>query len=525
MTARIRHNDYGVLTPPSIGGWQPRLTVSVVIPAYQCQDALDRTLAALTAQTYPAALLDVVIADDGSTPAVTVPDLAPAGTRVVRVPEGRWGRGWARQTGASAARGDVLHWLDSDMILYRDHIESHMRWHHLAEHLVVHGVIQFTSAEDAPPSPAEVASAVRDGDAGLLFPADSVHPHAYSAKILAETRQLRDAGRRAYLLHSGATTSVSARMLAAAGGVDTSLNMGEDTELGYRLAQAGAVFVPDPALSWHIGLSTVLRREKDVHRHNWSLLGSVIPDLRWLRSHPRRQWAVPYVQVVVDSAGASYEQTRASVDAALAGTVPDTSVVVLGPWSKLTEGRRRSLDEPLLEHRLVSNLYAAEPRVTLAESAPPTATPAPWRLRVPAGWVLGADTLAKLVKLADDDGLGLLCAALTETAAGVTAIRLERTAAYGRALLHPGEESDDVVDELFGSMWVDGGEFGVTTPELAGPLGGVAAGLRAEVARWRSEAGRHEAEAARWKAEAERLAAERAAAERAPRRTWLRASR
>ncbi|GAA0430300.1 hypothetical protein Acor_45960 [Acrocarpospora corrugata] len=523
MTARIRHNDYGVLVPPAIGEWQPRLSVTVVIPAYQCQDALDRTLAALTAQTYPAALLDVVIADDGSTPAVTVPALAPARTRVVRVPEGRWGRGWARQTGASAARGDVLHWLDSDMILYRDHLESHMRWHHLADHLVVHGVIQFTDAEKAPPSPAEVATAVRDGNAGLLFPAESVRPHEYSAKILAETRQLRDAGQRAYLLHSGATTSVPARLLERAGGVDTSLNMGEDTELGYRLAQAGAVFVPDQALSWHIGLSTVLRREKDVHRHNWSLLGSVIPLLRWLRAHPRRQWAVPFAQIVVDSAGASYEQTRASVDAALAGTVADTAVVVLGPWSKLTGERRRSLDEPLLEHRLVSNLYAAEPRVTLAESVPPTATPAPWRLRCPAGWVLGADTLARLIKFADQDQLGLVSAALTETAAGVTAVRLERTAAYGRASLYPDEEADDVVDELFGSAWLDGGEVGITTPDLADPLTGVPAKLRAEVARWRAEAGRHEAEAARWKAEAERLAAEQAAVP--PRRNWLRTSR
>ncbi|WP_214106480.1 glycosyltransferase [Acrocarpospora catenulata] len=520
MTARIRHNDYGTLAPPALGAWRPRLTVTVVVPAYQEQAALDRTLAALTAQTYPAELLDVVVVDDGSDPPLTVPTLAPARTRLVRVPEGRWGRGWARRTGAAAATGEVIHWLDSDMILYRDHLEAHLRWHHLADHLAVHGMIKFTSAEESPPTPEQVAEAVRAGNADTLFPADSVHPHDYVARTLDSTRWLKDAGERAYLLHSGATTSVRRAMLAEAGGVDASLNMGEDTELGYRLAQAGAVFVPDgEALSWHIGLSTVLRREDDVHRHNWSVLAGLIPELRWLRQHPRRQWPVPYVRVLVDSAGASYEQTRATVDSALAGTIPDTAVTILGPWSKLPSGRRRPLDEPLLEHRLIANLYAGEPRVTLAESAPPTAAPTPFQVRVPAGWVFGASSLARLTKMANAEHLGLICAALDETPEGVIALRLERTAAFARAARHPGEPADEVVHELFGSLWVDGAECGLTTPEKADPLTGVPAELRAEVARWRTAAKRHEAEAARWRAEAERLAAQPA---EAPRRNWLR---
>ncbi|MEU6720561.1 glycosyltransferase [Nonomuraea sp. NPDC046802] len=473
---RVRHNDYGVLRPPAVGSWRPTLRVSVVIPAYNCADALERTIPALARQTYPADLVEVIVADDGSRP-----PLQAQGARVVRVPEG-WGRGAARQTGQLAATGDVVHWLDSDMILAEDHLETHMRWHHLIDYAVVIGETRFV---DEP------------GEEGVVS--------EYTRKTLESTRRLKDAGAGAYLLHTGASTSVRADLLRAAGGVDVSLNMAEDTELGYRLLQAGAVFIPDPeARAWHVGPSTVMVREKEVHRHNWSYLGDFIPDLRWLRSHPRRHWRVPYVRVVV--AATTYEQTRAGVDSALAGTLADAAVTLVGPWGKLTGERRSNLDDPMLDLRLLHNLYAYEPRVAFAESVPASVAPTPFQLTLPTGWVLGADTLAKLVRHADKDLLGLVSVALAEGPGGVVAARLERTSAFSRAALLRGA-ADDLVDEMFGSEWVSGGEYGFTPAEEAEPLGG-------DPAKWRALAGERlgevkelRAEVARLKAEVERLSA------------------
>ncbi|MFC7644644.1 glycosyltransferase [Streptosporangium lutulentum] len=74
---RIPGNDYGVLNPPAIGAWEPRLPVSVVIPARQNQGKLDLTLAALAAQTYPAHLLEVIVVDDGSAPRSASPRSPP----------------------------------------------------------------------------------------------------------------------------------------------------------------------------------------------------------------------------------------------------------------------------------------------------------------------------------------------------------------------------------------------------------------------------------------------------------------
>jgi glycosyltransferase involved in cell wall biosynthesis len=484
---RVRHNDYGTLEPPDIGTWRPALTVSVVIPARDCPEELERTLASLARQTYPTELTEVVVADDGSDPPLRPPACPPGApqARVVRVEDG-WGRGAAREAGRLAAAGDVVHWLDSDMILAEDHLEAHMRWHHLVDHAVVIGDTRFV---DAP------------GEEG-------VQP-AYTRRTLDSTRMLRDAGSSAYLLHTGASTSARAGLLRAAGGVDTSLNMAEDTELGYRLAQAGAVFIPDRAArAWHVGPSTVMRREKEVHRHNWSYLGDFIPDLRWLRGHPRRHWLVPYVLIVVPAT--TYEETRAAVDAALAGSVADTAVTVVGPWDGLPDGRHPGLDDPLLDLRLLRNLYRHEPRVAFAETAPPSAAPAPFLLSLPAGWAPGADTVARLVRLADADGLGLVCAALAETAEGVVTARLERTAAFSRAGFFPGDR-DDLVDELFGSLWVSGGEYGFLPVAEAEPPAG-------DAEKWRALAAGRLAEVKELRAEVERLSAqvERLSAEREP---------
>ncbi|MER6830480.1 glycosyltransferase [Streptosporangium sp. NPDC000563] len=529
--AAVRHNDYGSLLPPDLGTWEPRLRVSVVIPAHDCQEALDRTLAGLAAQTYPAHLMEVVVADDGSDPQMRVPEITPANTRLVRVPEGRWGRGWARQTGATAAAGDILHWVDSDMVLDTEHVEAHMRWHHLLSYAVVMGDVRFTPGGIGP-SADEVFSAVNARDAEKLF--DESTPHEWRAGVLEETRWLRDAGTGAYRLHSGATTSVPLTLLRSVGGVNTTLNMAEDTDLGFRLAQAGAVFIPDPrARGWHLGPSTVMIREKEVHRHNWSVLPDLIPDLRWLRTHPRRTWLVPYVHVVVDARDASYEDVRASVDSALAGTLVDVAVTVVGPWTDLPTGRRPSLDEPLLDLRLVRNLYAHEPRVSFTEEAPADSAPAPFRLTLPAGWALGAESLAELVELAEREEYGLLSVALDEGPSGVRSARFERTAAFARAALVSGDgrrslgsdpdgdidgdidsdidsDIDGVVHELFGSLWVGAAEVGVTTAGEAEPVAGDTARWRADSARRKREAESLRSEVKSLRAETERLRAKNA---------------
>ncbi|GAA2865921.1 hypothetical protein GCM10010517_25310 [Streptosporangium fragile] len=507
---RIPGNDFGVLAPPALGEWEPRLSVSVVVPARQGQDRLDLTLAALAAQTYPSHLLEVIVVDDGSEPPLRLPEIAPERTRIVRAAPGGWGIAWALESGVAVADGEVIHRVDADIVSYREHVEAHMRWHHLADYLVVLGTLRFTAAGGTPPTPAEVQIAVAKDKADALFEEDPEHGHHWIDELVAAHRGFRDApSSLLHRVHVGATVSLPAALLRGAGGMDTSLTLGEDTELGYRLTQAGAVFVPEAeALCWHLGTTTAMRRTAEVRRHNDPFIADRVPYRRNLRTDGGRQWLVPYAEVVVDATDASFEDVRASMDGALASTLPDVHVTVTGPWGSLTGGRRAPLDDPLLDLRLVRGQYAHDGRVSFAEKVPPTSFPAPFRLTCPPGWVPGAESLAMLIEQAEREDEGLLLVALEETESGVAAARLERTAAVARALrvAAPGESLDDVIADLYGATWVDAESWRFRPAASAYPSW--ASNRNREAVRWRAEAESRKREAERARRQVETLKAE-----------------
>ena len=133
---RVRGNDYRVLDPPE--WFTPELRVSVIVPAFGGQDKLDLVLAGLARQSYPAELTEVIVVDNGSTPPLRLPATRPPGARLIRCETP--GRANARNAGLAEAGGDVIHWLDSDVVLTPGALEAHMRWHHTAPYLVVGGL-------------------------------------------------------------------------------------------------------------------------------------------------------------------------------------------------------------------------------------------------------------------------------------------------------------------------------------------------------------------------------------------------
>ncbi|HEX4816421.1 MAG TPA: glycosyltransferase family A protein [Nonomuraea sp.] len=523
MTPRIPHNDFGVLTPPALGAWEPSLAVTVVVPVHDRQETLDLTLAALSAQSYPEHLLDVIVVDDGSAAPIQVPCLAPARTKLISSPPGGWGRAWAVQAGLDAATGDVVFVLDADMVPHRRHIEAQLRWHHLAPYVVGLGWIDFT-APDVLPEPERVRAAVESGGEDDLFPL-SPHRHDWAEKMIRDHGGLRHAPNSlANRVHVGATVSYPAALLRAIGGLDTSLVLAEDTELGYRLTQAGAVFVPDPeSRAWHIGLPTAMRDFSALKRYNDPYCADRVPYRRYLRTDRGRQWLVQYVDATVPAGG--YEDVRATVDGLLASSLPDVGVAVVGPWASLSTGRRSPLSDPELDLRLIGATFEHDPRVHLG--AGPAYTGAPFRLWTPPGWVPAKDAVERLVAYMEERDLGSLRIALEETAEGVTAARLDRTAALARADLvaAPGDDRDDVIHELFGLEWLDGETWGFTRrpavyPPRKPPVDELAllvagheqevaryrrriAALRAEIAQLKREAGKNARDAARWREKAE----------------------
>jgi len=488
---RIRGNDYSSLTPPEIGAWTPAMRVSVIVPAYNGQEKLDLALAGVAEQSYPADLIEVIVVDNGSEQPLRLPEIRPVNTRLIlcEIP----GRANARNAGLQVATGDVIHWLDSDVVLDRVAIEAHMRWHHLAPYLSVTSYLRFTTVES--PTPADVIAA--DDRAKLFEPAD---PHEWIVNLVESTDKLRSAAQGAFPLHVGGSTSVNAGLIKAAGPMDEELILGQDTEMGYRLSEAGAVFIPEPlSIGYHLGPTMRMRERTPISRVSHAFTPDRIPHYRWLRQHPTRQYLTPYVEVEIDVTDASYEDVRATVDNLLAGTIPDLSVVLVGPWDEVEPEYRAPLTNPRLDLVLIRGHYDGEARVRAGGGA----GPAPYVLRLPPGWVPGEDSVAQLIDLMTERSLGLVSVLLAERPEGIVAARVERTAAFARAemLAEEGEDLDGVVTEVYGSMWVDPETYGLVPAADASPL----EARRSAYRRRLKEKAEEEKRRSAWQGELEKL--------------------
>jgi GT2 family glycosyltransferase len=104
--------------------------ISVIIPCHNAAAVLPRTLSALAAQDLPGATFEVVVVDDGSTDGSAEAARAwrgPVRPRVTQQPNR--GLAAARNRGADDARGEVLLFLDADVLACPTLLAQHLRHH------------------------------------------------------------------------------------------------------------------------------------------------------------------------------------------------------------------------------------------------------------------------------------------------------------------------------------------------------------------------------------------------------------
>ena len=89
------------------------MELTIIVPAYNCIPALLQCLAALQAQAGHE--MEIIVVDDASTDA-TPAAAAEAGVRVIHAPR-NGGPGMARNLGAAVAAGDILLFVDSDVVI------------------------------------------------------------------------------------------------------------------------------------------------------------------------------------------------------------------------------------------------------------------------------------------------------------------------------------------------------------------------------------------------------------------------
>ena len=322
----MRGNDWRSLPVPPVEGFEPSRSASVIVPYFEAPEALALTLAGLQLQTYPQELFEVIVVDDGSSTRLHLDAATPLRVRVIHQPDEGFGLARARNNGAQAASGDILVFLDCDMVPEAGWLASHARWHHAACDVLTIGFRKHVDVDGIKPE------AVRDrrGSLGELFAGRPVEEPQWLESRMADTDLLTSGGEDIFRAVTGGNLGVSADFFAAAGGFDESFNQwgAEDQEFGYRAFALGAVLVPDrDALCWHQGPGA---RISDSERLSLAQmqgkLMNLIPHGRPREATGGRSYTVPRFAVSVTASGADQQETLQTVQQILAGRTSDLAV-------------------------------------------------------------------------------------------------------------------------------------------------------------------------------------------------------
>ncbi len=331
----------------------PMPTVTVVIPVYNRPDLLERTLAGLAAQTYPGDMLSVVVADDGSdVPIEPIVTAAPGRVSYVSQARRGYGAGRARNLGARSAEGEVLVFIDADCVPHPDLVSRHAEWHRYASNLVVVGARPHV---DTSAVSADVFARGEVDWPTLLATATSVETSAtrdWRTLFYRRTSSLR-VGDEVFRSLVSSNFSLRADLFHTVGGFDESFDRwgGEDTELGWRLFNDAAVFVPDDqAIVVHQTQQDEGDEEwrDDARRLNDAVIRRKIPHTFYRKPAPGVIFDVPRVSwLIVDPVDDRIDDLLVQLRRQVAD---DAEFIIVGDSEKI-----RSLGE----------LTAGDPRVSV----------------------------------------------------------------------------------------------------------------------------------------------------------------
>jgi GT2 family glycosyltransferase len=254
--------------------------VSVIVAHYRQPEQLARTLQALRAQDYPADLLEVIVADDGS----PEPPVVPADVAVVAHADVGFRLAAVRNLGVGRSTGDILVFLDADTSPEPAFVRELTRLPALSYDVVTVGRRRHADLAGSPSLEAAL-------DRELPEP-------AWLRDAYARSRNLLDADDRSYRYVIGAVLSCSRRFFAEVGGFDESFTAygGEDWEWTYRAWIRGAVLAHVPgAVAWHDGPDAGVRdRDRQVRNAEAIRLADLIP-APGSRGHGRRAGRIDVV--------------------------------------------------------------------------------------------------------------------------------------------------------------------------------------------------------------------------------------
>ena len=318
----VRGNDWPALEVEPVDSFTPLHQVSVVVPYYQQPLELELTLAGLERQTYPKELFEVIVVDDGSDPPLAVPATS-LNLRVEYQEDLGFGLARARNRGARASRGDILLFLDCDMIPEDGWLASHARWHHAADGVLTMGFRLHVDTADVD------RAAVRDraGDLAELFAGREITRPEWIEVHMERTAELTSDDDDLFRVVTGGNFGISRRFFESVGGFDETFTQwgAEDREFAYRAFTRGALLVPERgALCWHQGEgASISDQERDSLWMQFAKMSQLVAHPAYRSETSGRTFTVPEHVVTLRPVGSTVQMVFSTAATLLAGTVSD----------------------------------------------------------------------------------------------------------------------------------------------------------------------------------------------------------
>ena len=219
------------------------MKVSVVIPVYNGEKHLRRTLESVLAQTCPPS--EIIIVNDGSTDgSLAILSEYEGAIRILH--QNNCGVSHARNRGAAESNGELIALLDQDDIWYREKVEKQVKV--FTDRPDVSFVYSDVDFVDPSGNPLEKDASVSwQGD--WIRPLLKGHSHPFPSTVMIK--------KDLYIAQGGFST-------------DFIKNTHEDIEFWARLSTVTDFhFVEEPLVQYRVDLWKVIEREGDDYEYRW----------------------------------------------------------------------------------------------------------------------------------------------------------------------------------------------------------------------------------------------------------------
>lgn len=284
----VKHNYWKSIDISLIDDYVPNISVSIVIPHYMHHDKLLYTISCLEQQTYPKNLFEVIIVDDGSSPPFVMPYESELDIKIIWQEDIGFRLSKARNMGVSESKYDIILFLDSDILVEKNWIFSHLKWHSLGINVFTVGIREHISNDIIP----EYITNKKETLYNLLNPQIRLHDR-YLFLYYSRNEYLYTKSTDIFRVAIGAHYGISKYYYQLIGQNDESFTQwgGEDIEFAYRAYTQGLVFIP---IYDSIGLHQGLDLESFAYKQkNKISLAPYIPDTNFRNINSRKIYVNP----------------------------------------------------------------------------------------------------------------------------------------------------------------------------------------------------------------------------------------